>query len=101
MQAITSENFNQEVIQSSIPVLCDFWAEWCPPCRAMMPHLTDLSNSANGKYKVVKIDIDKCPDLADKYQVSAIPTVIIFKNGEVANRMVGLQTKQNLESALS
>lgn len=97
----TNENFDQEVIASAVPVLVDFWAAWCGPCRAITPILNDLSNAANGKYKIVKVDVDTNPELSSKYQVSAIPTLLVFKNGEIVNRLVGLQSKTKLEEALA
>lgn len=100
MLSVTSENFVSEVIQSDIPVLCDFWATWCPPCRAIVPILEDLSKSSNGQYKIVKIDVDACEDLVKKYNVASIPTLLLFKNGKIVETMVGIQNKQALEKML-
>lgn len=100
MQNVTAENFQAEVLDSAIPVLCDFWATWCGPCRAITPILESLDGDANGKYKIVKVDVDTCQELASKYQVSAIPTLLLFKNGEVSQRLVGLQSKAKLQEIL-
>lgn len=100
MNSATKETFEQEVLKSEIPVLVDFWATWCGPCRAIAPILNDLENAADGKYKIVKVDTDECNDLAGEYKVDAIPTLILFKNGEAVNRVVGLQSKASLEALL-
>jgi len=100
MNAVTKETFDQEVLASEIPVLVDFWATWCGPCRAIAPILNDLNNSADGKYKIVKVDVDDNQELSAKYQVNAIPTLLLFKNGEISQRLVGLQSKANIEEVL-
>ena len=91
----TSENFTNEVLKSSVPVLVDFNASWCPPCQALHPILEELAEG-DGEYKIVAVDIDDQPDLADQYEVSSIPCVVIFKNGEETARKVGLQSKKRL-----
>ena len=91
----TSENFTNEVLKSSVPVLVDFNASWCPPCQALHPILEELAED-DGEYKIVAVDIDDQPDLADQYEVSSIPCVVIFKNGEETARKVGLQSKKRL-----
>ena len=91
----TSENFTNEVLKSSVPVLVDFNASWCPPCQALHPILEELAED-DGEYKIIAIDIDDQPDLADQYDVSSIPCVVIFKNGEETARKVGLQSKKRL-----
>ena len=91
----TSENFTNEVLKSSVPVLVDFNASWCPPCQALHPILEELAEG-DGEYKIVAVDIDDQPDLADQYDVSSIPCVVIFKNGEETARKVGLQSKKRL-----
>jgi len=100
MQSVTSQTFDQEVIQSAVPVIVDFWATWCGPCRAIKPVLESMSNEANGQFKVVGVDVDQESDLSTKYSVSAIPTLLVFKNGEVVERFVGVKTKQDLLKAV-
>lgn len=100
MLNVTSDNFKQEVLESNVPVICDFWATWCGPCRAIKPLLESLSNESNGKFKVVAIDVDEFADIASTYNISAIPTILIFKNGEVTQKYVGVKTKQELLSAV-
>ena len=100
MQSVTAETFDQEVKKSSIPVLVDFWATWCGPCRAVKPVLESLSTEANGQYKVVGVDVDECQDLATEYSVFSIPSILIFKNGVVTERFVGVQPKDKLLEAV-
>jgi thioredoxin 1 len=100
MLSVNAANFEQEVKKAEVTVLCDFWAPWCPPCRALTPVLEQLDSVSEGKYKIVKVDIDQCPDLASEYNVSSIPTILVFKNGSVEQRLVGLQPKEKLEQVL-
>lgn len=100
MQNVTAENFQQEVKDSPVPVLVDFWATWCGPCRALKPVLNEMAGEADGQYKVVGVDIDECQDLASEYNISAIPTVLVFKNGEIVQRLTGLQSKKTLLEAM-
>lgn len=97
VKEITKENFADEVMNSDIPVLIDFWATWCGPCRMFGPIVEEFANE-NSNVKVGKINIDEQPDLASQYGVVSIPTVIVFKNGEEANRKVGLVPKEALYS---
>ena len=91
----TSSNFNAEVLSSETPVLVDFWATWCGPCRMQGPIIDALA--AEG-YNVGKLDVDENPDIARRYNVMSIPTLILFKNGEEVQRFVGVQTKEKLSS---
>jgi thioredoxin 1 len=86
---VTSENFETTVLGSDRPVLVDFWASWCGPCRALAPHLDTLSEQSEGRYQVVKVNVEDAPELAAQYQVRALPTLVVFENGEEARRKVG------------
>jgi len=97
----TSENFETEVLKSEVPVLVDFYADWCGPCKLMGPIVTQLAAEYEGKLKVGKVDVDANTDIAMKYGIMSIPTLIIFKNGEVFRKEVGAQTKKNVEKAIS
>jgi thioredoxin 1 len=97
---LTDQNFEQEVLKSPIPVLVDFWAEWCGPCRMQAPIIEELAKDFAGKAKIGKLEVDQNPQFAQKFQVMSIPSLMIFKNGEVVWQGVGLQQKKNLETAL-
>lgn len=96
----TDSNFDTEVIQASEPVLVDFWAEWCQPCRMLAPTIDALASEYDGKAKVGKLDTDSNRDVAMKFGIAAIPTVILFKDGEVKKKFVGLTSKEQFKSAL-
>lgn len=100
---LTKENFEQEVIKSDIPVLVDFWAEWCGPCRMMVPILDELSEKYAGKVKIAKLDVNdpEHGDLAEKYQIQGIPALKIFKGGEVVKELVGFRPTEDLEKELA
>ena len=100
VKEFTDQNFEQEVLKSSEPVLVDFWAEWCMPCRMLAPTIEKLAGDYAGKIKVGKVDTDSNRDVAIKYNISAIPTVILFKNGEVAQKFVGLRKEPDFREAL-
>lgn len=97
---ITMDNFEQEVLNSDIPVMIDFWATWCMPCKMLAPTIEELAEEANGAYKVGKIDVDKSPSLAAQFGVMSIPTVIVFKNGKAVDKTVGVVPKSQLEAML-
>ncbi|MFV0480060.1 MAG: thioredoxin [Anaerorhabdus sp.] len=92
---LTKENFNQEVLQSSQPVLVDFFAEWCGPCKMLGPILEEISQEGHD-FKVAKIDVDQQPDLAQQFEVISIPTIISFKDGQVLKKEIGFKPKQTL-----
>ena len=96
----TDQNFDSEVISSDTPVLVDFWAEWCQPCKMLAPTIEDVASHYGDKAKVGKIDIDNNRDTAMKYSISAIPTVMIFKNGEIAKQFVGMTRKEDIVEAM-
>jgi thioredoxin 1 len=96
----TDSNFSQEVLQSSEPVLVDFWAPWCGPCRRIGPVIEELAGEYNGSVKVGKINIDDNPGPAQTYGVMNIPTLLLFKQGEVVERFVGLHPKAKLQQAM-
>jgi thioredoxin 1 len=96
----TDANFQDEVLNADQPVLVDFWAEWCGPCKMLGPVIDELAGEYEGKAKVGKIDIDNNRDAAVQYGILSIPSIIIFKNGEVVNKFVGISPKDELASAI-
>jgi len=98
---VTAQNFDQEVIASSIPVLVDFWAEWCGPCRMLAPSVDALAQELAGRLKVCKVNIDNDPSIAAKYGIMSIPTLILFKGGNIAEQIVGLIPKQTLSDKIT
>ncbi len=97
---ISEDNFESEVLKSELPVLVDFWAPWCGPCRMMGPIVDEIADE-NLELKVCKINVDEAPELAIKYDVESIPTLIYFKNGQVRATMIGLRTKQDIMNEIS
>lgn len=93
---VTSENFEKEVLNSKIPVLVDFYATWCGPCKMMSPIVDEIEKEMQGKVKVCKIDVDETRDLAIKYEIMTIPTFAVFKDGNVVAKTIGLQDKNEL-----
>jgi len=98
--SVTVDSFEKEVLQSSMPVLVDFWAPWCGPCQMLGPTIDELAGEYDGKAKVVKVNVDENQQLASKYGVRGIPTIVFFKNGKEADRAVGVQSKQSLAHRL-
>ncbi len=97
---LTDSNFEKEVVDSEVPVLVDFWAEWCMPCKMLAPTIEELADEYADKIKVGKVDTDSNREISMKFGISAIPTLILFKGGEVAKKFVGLQQKSDLKSAI-
>lgn len=93
---ITSKNFEEEVLKSDLPVLVDFWASWCGPCKMMTPVVEQIAKDMDGKAKVCKVNIDEEQNLAMEYGIMSIPTFLIFKDGKVVNSAVGVRDKQEL-----
>lgn len=97
---MTTTNFDSEVLQATTPVLVDFWAPWCGPCRAVAPILEAVSQEMEGKVKIVKVNVDDNQQLAVRFGVQAIPTLIIFKGGEPVDRMVGMTSRDDINRRL-
>ena len=94
---LTPDNFEEEVIHSSVPVLVDFWAPWCAPCLAIAPHLEDLAKYYGDKIKVCKLNIDKAQAIATKYTIMSIPALVVFKDGKIMGKKVGMMQKEDLK----
>ncbi len=97
---VTDATFEAEVLKSNVPVLIDFWATWCGPCRMIAPAIEELAVEYDGKAKVCKIDVDNNQQIAQNYGIRSIPTLLIFKNGEVVDQIVGAVPKQQIESRI-
>ena len=97
---LTQNNFEEEVLKSDIPVLVDFWASWCGPCKMLAPTIAEIAKEYEGKVKVCKLNIDDDSSIAIKYGIVSIPTVVLFKNGEVADKSVGFVPKAVIEEML-
>jgi thioredoxin 1 len=94
---VSDTTFESEVLNATGPVVVDFWAEWCGPCRMIAPALEEISSSLDGKVKIVKLNVDENPQVAAKYGIQSIPTLMIFKDGQMASRQIGAAPKQKLE----
>jgi thioredoxin 1 len=101
VMTVTTNNFETEVLKSDTPVLVDFWAAWCGPCRMVAPVIDQLAEQYSGKVKVVKLNVDENPEIAEKYQILSIPTVYLFKNGKHSDALVGARPKQSFEEMLN
>ena len=98
---LNEKNFEVEVMQSPIPVLVDFWAEWCGPCKMISPIVDELAKELSGKLKVTKVNVDEAQELAVKYGIMSIPTLLVFKKGKVINQIVGAMSKEQLLSKIN
>ncbi len=97
---LNSENFQTEVMQSDLPVLVDFWAPWCGPCKMMAPVIDEVAKALEGKVKVGKVNVDEAQDLAQQHNILSIPTFIVFKGGQVVDQFSGAMTKEALQERL-
>jgi thioredoxin 1 len=95
---LTQENFDKEVLQSATPVLVDFWAEWCGPCKMLGPILDELAGEYEGKIKIGKVNVEDAQDLAARYGIQSIPTLLLFSQGQVIEQVMGLKSKKDLKS---
>ena len=96
----TDDNFKEEVLSSTVPVLVDFWAEWCAPCKMIAPSIEEIAADYKGKIKVGKVDVDSNPSIASQYQIRSIPSIMIFKDGKVADQIVGAVPKKQIVSVV-
>jgi thioredoxin 1 len=96
---LTEENFSDQVLKSSTPILVDFWAEWCGPCKMIAPVLDELAAEYDGKVKIGKVNIDEHQQIAINYGINSIPTLLFFKNGQVADQVVGMRSKRDLKAS--
>jgi thioredoxin 1 len=97
---VTDADFDKEVLQANLPVLVDFWAPWCGPCKAMLPVMEELEKIYDGKVKLTKINVDENADVPGKYNVMSIPTFIIFKDGKIVSQFVGARSKADMQKEL-
>jgi len=97
---LTDSNFKKEVLESKLSCLIDFWAPWCGPCRMIAPHIKEIEKEYKGRLKVCKLNVDKADDTASAYYVSSIPTLLVFKDGEIVDRVVGAISKIEIEKII-
>jgi thioredoxin 1 len=97
---LTTENFENEVLKSALPVLVDFWATWCGPCQRVAPILEDLGKELLGRAKIAKLDVDEEYEIADQFGIMSIPTIVVFKDGKVFQSTIGVQSKDTLKKML-
>ncbi len=100
VQTLTDSNFDQSVIKSSVPVLVDFWAEWCGPCRRLAPTVDELATDYDGRVVVGKLNVDDNPNVSFRYNIRGIPTLLLFKAGEIVEQVVGLADKDSLKKII-
>lgn len=101
LEAITEDNFENSVLKSNLPVLVDFWAAWCGPCKALAPKLEEISTSYAGKVKIVKLDVDANQNIAAQFGIRGIPALILFKGGQMVDQIVGNQPKEVIEKLIN
>ena len=98
---VTDQTFDREVLEATgQPVLVDYWAPWCGPCRMIAPVLDQLAAESQGRYRIAKLNVDENPQIASRYQIASIPTMLIFKDGKIVDRLIGVQPKQAIEERL-
>src|SRR3990172_12558942 len=100
IQPLTDNNFDQSVIQSAVPVLVDFWAEWCGPCRRLAPTVDELATDYDGRVTVGKLNVDDNPNVSMRYNIRGIPTLLLFKGGQIVEQVVGLADKDSLKKII-